>query len=76
MFFTDWWTSRGLARATAYRLLFIAGIKPQKIPVQGYKVLRPILTDEQVAFMDEIGDRFLGGESTYEIDEDLNGGKL
>jgi hypothetical protein len=67
MYVSDWWFSRGLSRATGYRLIQLAGIKAQRVRCDGYRSLRSFLTDEQVLYLDNLAEMFLAGLSIPEI---------
>lgn len=54
---SDWWESRDVPRSTAFRLLKIAGIEPEKVRADGSRSPVSFLNTDQVAALDALRER-------------------
>lgn len=60
---SSWWESRGIARATAFRLVKLARIEPGKMKVPTSRVPVSCLTAEQVAQLDALAAHLKNGKT-------------
>jgi hypothetical protein len=65
---SQWYDSRGIARATAFRLLKVAGITPHKMKVPGSRAPVSALDAAMVAALDGLADRLREGESMAQLE--------
>lgn len=66
-----WWESRGLSRATAFRLVKIAGIAPGRLKVPYTRLPVASLTAEQVAVLDPLAARLRDGATLPQLEAEL-----
>lgn len=64
----QWYESRGIARATAFRLVKVAGITPHKVKVPGSRALVSALDLAMVQTLDGLADRLRSGESMAQLE--------
>lgn len=65
---SQWYESRGIARATAWRLVKVAGITPHKIKVPGVRAQVAGLDQPMMAALDALSDRLRSGESMAQLE--------
>jgi hypothetical protein len=65
---SHWYESRGIARATAFRLVKVAGITPHKIKVPGGRAPVSALDPAMVTALDALSDRLRAGESMAQLE--------
>ena len=65
---SHWYESRSIARATAFRLVKVAGITPHKIKVPGGRAPVSALDPAMVAALDALSDRLRAGESMAQLE--------
>jgi hypothetical protein len=56
---SDWWESRDVPRSTAFRLLKVAGLEPEKVRAEGSRSPVSFLTADQVQVLDALAEGFL-----------------
>lgn len=66
-----WWESRGLSRASAFRLVKIAGISPGRVKVPYSRLPVASLTAEQVAQLDPLAHRLRNGATLPQLEAEL-----
>lgn len=66
-----WYESRGIARATAFRLVKLAGITPGRMKVPGSRAPVSALTGDQVAVLDRLADRLRDGATLPQLEAEL-----
>lgn len=65
---SDWWESRAVPRSTAFRLLRIAGIEPEKVRADGSRSPVSFLTQPQVEALDALAAKVKGGASITQLE--------
>lgn len=66
--FSSWYESRKLSRSTAFRLLSISGIEPEKRRVEGSRSPVSFLTDHQKQVMDHLAFELERGKTMAELE--------
>jgi len=69
---STWWESRGIARATAFRLVKMAGIKPEPLKVPTSRAPVSGITSEQVAILDQLAQRLQDGATLSRLEAELS----
>ena len=65
---SDWWESRAVPRSTAFRLVRIAGIEPEKVRVSGSQSPVSFLSAGQVQAMDALAERLKAGATIAQLE--------
>lgn len=65
---SDWWESRDVPRSTAFRLLKIAGLEPEKARVDGSRSPVSFLNAAQVAALDALRERMAAGATVAQLE--------
>jgi hypothetical protein len=65
---SDWWESRAVPRSTAFRLLRIAGIEPEKVRADGSRSPVSFLSQPQVDALDALAAKVKGGASITQLE--------
>lgn len=65
---SDWWESRDVPRSTAFRLLKVAGLEPEKVRAEGSRSPVSFLTAEQVQVLDALAQRLKAGATIAQLE--------
>jgi len=65
---SDWWESRDVPRSTAFRLLKVAGIEPEKVRAEGSRSPVSFLTADQVQVLDTLAERLKAGTTIAQLE--------
>ena len=69
---SDWWTARAVPRSTAFRLVRIAGIEPEKVRVDGSRSPVSFLAADQVAALNALADKLKNGVTITQLEGALS----
>jgi hypothetical protein len=65
---SDWWESRDVPRSTAFRLLKVAGLEPEKVRAEGSRSPVSFLTADQVQLLDTLAERLKAGATIAQLE--------
>lgn len=68
MRFSEWWDSRDVPRSTAFRLLKVAGLEPEKVRAEGSRSPVSFLTADQVQMLDTLAERLKTGLTIAQLE--------
>lgn len=66
--FSSWWESRGIARATAFRLVKIAGISPGRMKVPSSRAPVSAISADQAAALDALAEQLRNGVTLAQLE--------
>lgn len=69
--FSDWYEHHGISRTTAFALLRVTGIKPDKQRIQGINKPVSCLTTNQLSVMEELVEKYKQGKSVNDLNTAL-----